>query len=67
MLFNCPECDCGYIEVTLVFNAKYKENDADQDYSDTWLVASKPIDKYEVEWFRVFKKHVGDDSPTEEE
>ena len=61
-LFNCPCCHAGYVELTLDFKAKWKEDGNDQSSEESWRVASQPLDEYEVEWFRIFKAEAGDDS-----
>jgi hypothetical protein len=61
MLYHCPICDAGYVELTLQFKAKWKDNASDQTRDETWRVASVPLDEYEVEWFRIFKEEAGDD------
>ena len=61
MLYHCPCCHAGYIELTLQFKAKWKEDGNDQSSEESWRVASVPLDEYEVEWFRIFKEEAGDD------
>jgi len=60
-LFHCPTCDAGYVEISLMFKAKYTENASEQTREETWRVASESLDEYEVEWFRIFKDEAGDD------
>jgi hypothetical protein len=66
MLYACPCCDAGYVEVTVDFKAHWDENAPRQDQTESWRVASKPLDEYEVEWFRIFKE-IAEDEDDEDE
>lgn len=61
MLFHCPTCDAGYLELNLQFKARWQEDGSEQTREETWRVASLPLDEYEVEWFRIFKEEAGED------
>jgi hypothetical protein len=66
MLYHCPCCDAGYVELTLQFKAKWQESGSEQNRDETWRVASVPLDEYAVEWFRIFKDEAGDDLKEED-
>ena len=56
MLFACPCCDAGFVEIELLFNGQWEQDGQKNDHAETWLVASEEISEYDVTWFRIFKE-----------
>lgn len=60
-LYTCPCCSAGYVELNVQVNAKYMDDGSQQDYSETWRVASAKLNANEVEWFWIFSEQLAND------
>jgi hypothetical protein len=51
VLFRCPGCGRGYLEVTARFRAVWQEKDEAKEKTASWLAASAELDEGEMEHF----------------
>jgi hypothetical protein len=56
ILFACPSCNAGFVEVQLEFNGTYEHDGQTTDHVKVWRVASAELSEYDVMWYRIFRE-----------
>jgi serine/threonine protein kinase len=55
-LFYCPNCECGFLDVSLTFNGKYKGENGNEGASESWMIASSELSAEDVKRLKKFER-----------